>query len=141
MLTHPPLSQNVDLEASHLCGYLNIRGLTEDWPELTTFFDAEIIGLRYSFVTGKWGAKEANDMTHWSRFAPFRPLRNRLGKTANFNHLNRPYIFMRWKERFLVPDHRVRDINGASFAGESHCFAALSRGLLTRTTQASTTSA
>ena len=24
---------------------------------------------------------------------------------------------MRWKERFLVPDHRVRDINGASFAG------------------------
>lgn len=26
-------------------------------------------------------------------------------------------VFMRWKERFLVPDHRVRDINGASFAG------------------------
>jgi len=24
---------------------------------------------------------------------------------------------MRWKERFLVPDHRVQDINGASFAG------------------------
>ena len=55
----------MDLEASHLCGYLNIRGLTEDWPELTTFFDAEIIGDRHSFVTNKWGAKEANDMTHW----------------------------------------------------------------------------
>jgi glucose-induced degradation protein 4 len=26
-------------------------------------------------------------------------------------------VFMRWKERFLVPDHRVQDINGASFAG------------------------
>ena len=24
---------------------------------------------------------------------------------------------MRWKERFLVPDHRVSQINGASFAG------------------------
>ena len=24
---------------------------------------------------------------------------------------------MRWKERFLVPDHKVKDINGASFAG------------------------
>lgn len=24
---------------------------------------------------------------------------------------------MRWKEQFLVPDHKVRDINGASFAG------------------------
>jgi len=26
-------------------------------------------------------------------------------------------VFMRWKEKFLVPDHRVKDINGASFAG------------------------
>lgn len=24
---------------------------------------------------------------------------------------------MRWKEHFLVPDHRVRTIDGASFAG------------------------
>lgn len=24
---------------------------------------------------------------------------------------------MRWKERFLVPDHRIRSINGASYAG------------------------
>ena len=29
-------------------------------------------------------------------------------------------VFMRWKEKFLVPDHRVKDINGASFAGEHH---------------------
>ena len=56
---------NVDLEASHLCGYLNIRGLTEDWPELTTYFDAEIIGDRHGFVTGKWGATEADDLKHW----------------------------------------------------------------------------
>ena len=24
---------------------------------------------------------------------------------------------MRWKEQFLVPDHRVRSISGASFSG------------------------
>lgn len=136
----------MDLPASHLCGYLNIRGLTEDWPELTTYFDAEIIGSRYGFVTGKWGASEADDLKHWvsdlsledatldyllmsllpvrsisqARFAPFRPLRNHLAKPGlRFNHMNKPFIFMRWKERFLVPDHRVRDINGASFAGKS----------------------
>jgi glucose-induced degradation protein 4 len=28
-----------------------------------------------------------------------------------------PNIFMRWKEWFLVPDHRVRSIQGASFEG------------------------
>lgn len=109
---------NVDLEASHLCGYLNIRGLTEDWPELTTYFDAEIIGDRYGFVTGKWGATEADDLKHWARFAPFRPLRSALSKPGlRFDHLNKGFVFMRWKEKFLVPDHRVRDINGASFAG------------------------
>lgn len=27
------------------------------------------------------------------------------------------HIFMRWKEHFLVPDHRVRTITGASFEG------------------------
>lgn len=27
------------------------------------------------------------------------------------------YVFMRWKEHFLVPDHTIKDINGASFAG------------------------
>ncbi|UZJ56572.1 hypothetical protein CBS101457_005892 [Exobasidium rhododendri] len=109
---------NVDMASSNLCGYLNIRGLTDDWPELTTYFDAEIIGHRYGFVTNKWGATEADDMKHWGRFAPFRPLKNSLTKPGlHFNHMNKPFIFMRWKERFLVPDHRVRDIDGASFAG------------------------
>jgi hypothetical protein len=27
------------------------------------------------------------------------------------------YVFMRWKEHFLVPDHRITTISGASFAG------------------------
>ena len=27
------------------------------------------------------------------------------------------FVFMRWKEHFLVPDHTIKDINGASFAG------------------------
>jgi hypothetical protein len=35
---------------------------------------------------------------------------------------DRGAVFMRWKEKFLVPDHRVQDISGASFAGESAVF-------------------
>lgn len=27
------------------------------------------------------------------------------------------FIYMRWKEHFLVPDHRLRNVNGASFEG------------------------
>jgi len=109
---------HVDLEASHLCGTINIRGLTEDWPELITFFDAEIIGTKHGFVTGKWGATETQDAKHWGRFAPFKPLRKFLDKPGSrFDHLNKPYVFMRWKERFLVPDHRVKDVTGASYDG------------------------
>ncbi|KAK0555526.1 hypothetical protein OC846_001686 [Tilletia horrida] len=109
---------HVDLEASQLCGTINIRGLTEDWPELITFFDAEIIGSKHSFLTGKWGASETQDAKHWGRFAPFRPLRKYLDRPdLRFDHNNKPFVFMRWKERFLVPDHRVKNVTGASYDG------------------------
>lgn len=61
---------NLDLKNSSLCGYLNIRGLTKDWPELTTFFEAEIIGDRFGFLTKKdWGATEKGDLKHWVRWS------------------------------------------------------------------------
>ncbi|KAI0306341.1 vacuolar import and degradation protein-domain-containing protein, partial [Multifurca ochricompacta] len=102
---------------SFLCGYLCIRGLTDDWPELTTYFDAEIIGSRYGFLTRGWGADEEGDMVHWARFPAFRHVKNKL-KAPHLTMDGYPgAVFMRWKERFLVPDHRVQDINGASFAG------------------------
>ncbi|KAL4264596.1 Vacuolar import and degradation protein [Pleurotus pulmonarius] len=109
---------DVDFASSFLCGYLRIRGLTDDWPELTTYFDAEIIGSRYGFLTRNWGANETEDMVHWSRFPAFRQVKNELRKPyLTMDDRDRGAVFMRWKERFLVPDHRVQDINGASFAG------------------------
>ncbi|GBE82253.1 hypothetical protein SCP_0406370 [Sparassis crispa] len=109
---------DVDFSSSHLCGYLRIRGLTDDWPELTTYFDAEIIGSRYGFLTRNWGASEQEDMVHWARFPAFRHVRHELMKPhLTMKDANRGAVFMRWKEKFLVPDHRVQDINGASFAG------------------------
>lgn len=109
---------DVDFASSFLCGYLRIRGLTDDWPELTTYFDAEIIGSRHGFLTQNWGATEQEDMVHWSRFPAFRHVRNELKKPhLTMSDRDRGAVFMRWKERFLVPDHRVQDINGASFAG------------------------
>jgi glucose-induced degradation protein 4 len=112
-------AQDVDFTSSFLCGYLRIRGLTDDWPELTTYFDAQIIGSRYGFLTGDWGASEQEDMTHWARFPAFQKIKQEIrGPHHTIRDRDRDCVFMRWKERFLVPDHRVRDINGASFAGE-----------------------
>lgn len=120
---------NVDLNASTLGGYLKICGLTKEWPELTTYFDAEIIGRDFHFVTGKWDATEADDIKHWSRFPEFRTLREQLERLdAPFDPAEQPVVFMRWKEQFLVPDHRVRNINGASFAGFYYICVALQDG-------------
>ena len=113
-------TQDVDFSASFLCGYLRIRGLTDDWPELTTYFDAQIVGNRHGFLTQDWGATDKDDMTHWGRFASFQQVQGDMEEPRCTVKDNKRYgaVFMRWKERFLVPDHRVQDINGASFAGE-----------------------
>ncbi|EPQ58319.1 hypothetical protein GLOTRDRAFT_57197 [Gloeophyllum trabeum ATCC 11539] len=110
---------DVDFESSTLCGYLCIQGLTEDWPELTTYFDAEIIGSRYGFRTLDWGATEQDDLSHWACFPPFRHVKHEMQQRPGWtvDDRDRGAVFMRWKERFLVPDHRVQDITGASFAG------------------------
>ncbi|KAI1102738.1 vacuolar import and degradation protein-domain-containing protein [Jackrogersella minutella] len=111
----------VDLRESFLCGFLKIQGLTEDNPTLTTYFEGELIGSKYGFYTkhANWGATEKIDMNHWSKFSAFRQYSKhvRKGSVTISNLAQRENIFMRWKEHFLVPDHRVRTINGASFEG------------------------
>ncbi|CAF4088225.1 unnamed protein product, partial [Rotaria magnacalcarata] len=126
---------HVDLERSYICGYLGITGLIDEYPILSTFFDAEIISKRYPFLTRKWEADEEVDKQHWSKFDAFLPFVDTfntdsfdydqllVGKTSDF-------VFMRWKEHFLVPDHTVRDITGASFAGFYYICLQLSTGKL-----------
>lgn len=122
--------QDISFPLSTLSGYLSISHLTDTHPQLTTFFSGEIIGPTYGFLTGPRyyaQATEGDDMRHWSRFPHFRRIRNELrrpGLTLPEPRVDRgmgrerSFCFMRWKERFLVPDHKVRDISGASFAGE-----------------------
>jgi hypothetical protein len=113
--------KHVDMRESFLCGYLRIQGLTEDHPTLTTYFEGEIIGSKYSFLTQHqdWGSTDKVDLQHWAKFLAFRPFQKqaRKGNLHIPNLAQRENIFMRWKEHFLVPDHRVRTISGASFEG------------------------
>ena len=66
--TYEYFLQHVDEENSYLCGYLKIKGLTEEFPTLTTFFDGEIISKKYPFLTRKWEADEDVDKKHWVLF-------------------------------------------------------------------------
>lgn len=116
----------VDLRESFLCGYLRIQGLTDDHPTLTTYFEGEIIsGHKHTFTTrhADWGATLATDLSHWAKFPAFRPYAKQARRASGSSHVamkdvaQSEHIFMRWKEHFLVPDHRVRTITGASFEG------------------------
>ena len=101
----------------------NVRstGLTEDHPTLTTYFEGEIIGTKYGFITkhDTWGATDKIDLSHWAKFTAFRAYQKqaRKGPVHIRDVAQKEHIFMRWKEHFLVPDHRVRTISGASFEG------------------------
>uniref|UniRef100_UPI00358DFC2E glucose-induced degradation protein 4 homolog n=1 Tax=Myxine glutinosa TaxID=7769 RepID=UPI00358DFC2E len=111
--------KHVDMEKSFLCGYLKIKGLTEEFPVLTTFFDGEIISKSRPFLTRKWDADEDVDRKHWGKFPAFYHYSNTFNSDDfDFEELKESdFVFMRWKEHFLVPDHKIKDINGASFAG------------------------
>jgi len=111
--------QHVDEDNSYLCGYLQIEGLTTEYDSLTTFFDGEIISEKHPFLTRKWDADEDVDRKHWSKFSSFCQYVKSFNND-NFNYKvleDKDYVFMRWKEHFLLPDHRIKDISGASFAG------------------------
>ncbi|XP_054958192.1 glucose-induced degradation protein 4 homolog [Pan paniscus] len=92
---------------------------TQEYPTLTTFFEGEIISKKHPFLTRKWDADEDVDRKHWGKFLAF----YQYAKSFNSDDFdyeelkNGDYVFMRWKEQFLVPDHTIKDISGASFAG------------------------
>ncbi|KAJ1862516.1 hypothetical protein LPJ78_004666 [Coemansia sp. RSA 989] len=110
----------VDMGVPELCGHFTICGLTSDLPKLTTFFDAQIVGMGpHSFITNQWDASIDTDRTHWNFFAAFRPYRNRFdGSEFTYRlKMSDRYVFMRWKERFVVPNYKLSRINGASYEG------------------------
>jgi glucose-induced degradation protein 4 len=94
----------IDLHSSFLCGFLCIQGLSLDNHSLTTYFEAELIGLHYSFQTRRpeWGATERVDLDHWTKFPALK--QGRQGKSikngwdkAYKKPLDKEYVFMRWK--------------------------------------------
>ncbi len=117
--------KEVDLQNSQLSGYLHIQNLTTTQEELITFFKSEIIGPRYSFLTrrSEWGSDDQIDTLHWNRFKSWRNLpeskrnlNNDLNENGN-DYRNDNFIFMRWKEYFLVPDYKIKEVENASYAG------------------------
>lgn len=117
--------KHADLAKATVSGYLKISKLTDNIPNLVTYFDGEIISPRYSFLTKhkEWGSSCESDLQHWQRFVAFKILESENSASlmdpdyVHKDYLDKPCIFMRWKERFLVPNHEITELYGASFSG------------------------
>lgn len=127
----------------HMTGVLSIKGLTYHQEEISTFFESfAVTDNNYGFLSSSFKnhhhhhhhdhdllnltSNDVNDMQHWLNFPAFKEMFqidhfNTLSqvKTPNYikDYLNERYIFMRWKEKFLIDDPEVNAIEGASFDG------------------------
>ncbi|GEQ72738.1 hypothetical protein JCM33374_g6426 [Metschnikowia sp. JCM 33374] len=131
--------KTVDLVSSVVTGFFQISGLTDEHPLITTCFKGEIINnplhrmqwgeapvepKRYSFVTeeNNWSSFPKNDLEHWKKLTGCpsiyseEDMREKL-RLIQSGQQDSSYIYMRWKEEFLLPDSRVKSLTGASFEG------------------------
>ena len=123
---------------SYLCGYLKVIGLSEEYPSITTFFEGEIISEKYPFLTRSYDKNGTNEVVdrseahelsphfheiwstlrkYWSKFWSFYPFEYVFNcDDFDYNDLkNTDFVFMRWKERFFVADHTIKDISFDGF--------------------------
>ncbi|CAI5758164.1 unnamed protein product [Candida verbasci] len=127
--------KTVDLSNSLCTGFLQIYGLTDEFSEIITYFKGEIINnplnnsanVNYSFITENknWGSFPKNDYEHWKKLTNDES--NLLSDLQLIEKLNKikenqddgsgHFIYMRWKEEFLLPDSRIKQISNASFEG------------------------
>lgn len=124
---------------THLTGFLTIKGLTVQHPEITTFFESITVTDSLGFLSKdipidyvSYKATDQTDLEHWLNFPSFKELcmqndpkdssKNILqsiidGTYTHEDYLNQRFVYMRWNEKFLVPDAEIEPIEGASYDG------------------------
>eukprot|EP00656_Telonema_subtile_P030137 TRINITY_DN3315_c0_g1_i5.p1 TRINITY_DN3315_c0_g1~~TRINITY_DN3315_c0_g1_i5.p1 ORF type:complete len:197 (-),score=16.98 TRINITY_DN3315_c0_g1_i5:204-794(-) len=98
--------QGYEPERGYICGSMEAHNLPTSEDHVVTFWEGQIIdNCNYSFYTGKWDASQDKDLEHWSKFVPFRAIKDSVirGKgLVSAEQGGSRYIFMRWKEQFFV---------------------------------------
>ncbi|SCU86033.1 LADA_0D11804g1_1 [Lachancea dasiensis] len=116
----------------HITGFFSIYGLTAHQPEITTFFEGFAVTENLGFLSSSVPAHLADltatdgiDLEHWLSFPAFKEMCSQNGVLSavvdgahrHSDYLHQRFIFMRWKERFLVPDAELGSVEGASYEG------------------------
>lgn len=111
----------------HVCGELTIHGLTPANPCMSTYFEGyAVTSSSHGFMSRDW-PRELRDMTasdtidseHWLRFPACKQLSVCNGHLPQHvpDYANQRYVYMRWKEKFMLPDPEAEGVVGASYDG------------------------
>eukprot|EP00657_Telonema_sp_P-1_P008081 TRINITY_DN28650_c0_g1_i2.p1 TRINITY_DN28650_c0_g1~~TRINITY_DN28650_c0_g1_i2.p1 ORF type:complete len:130 (+),score=26.94 TRINITY_DN28650_c0_g1_i2:88-477(+) len=69
--------QGYEPERGYICGSMEAHNLPTSEEHVITFWEGQIIDdVNYTFYTGKWDASKEKDLEHWSKFVPFRALKD-----------------------------------------------------------------
>lgn len=116
----------------HVAGQLTIRGLTPANPCMSTYFEGYAVtggaatGAPGGFFSRGWPAalrdmtaSDATDAEHWMRFPACKQLSAKHGKLPQHiaDYSQQRYVYMRWKEKFMLPDPEADGVAGASYDG------------------------
>lgn len=131
-----PIHDNNTSTGPHICGSLTIKGLTNLNPMISTFFEGYAVtssnldtdDSQFGLLSSSWSnnnenlksftATDAIDMEHWLHFPSFKQQSlNKNTQSVLEPYHEQRYIYMRWKERFTLPDPDEDSIEGASFDG------------------------
>lgn len=133
---------SVSVSDSFLSGCIRFKNLVPTCPSVTTYFEAEMIGSQYNFLTPHtdWGSDARYDLKQWREFPSWdsreeeqlmhlrrqQRQRRRRSSVESIDLLdvrdpqwwNKRHVYMRWKERRMVhpttQPHR-RDFNFDGF--------------------------
>lgn len=122
-----PKENDQSTNLPHMTGFLTINGLTLSNPKISTLFEAyAVTDDDFGFFSSTWlknkdmTATDSTDLEHWLNFPAFKQhLSYNKNNKNNYieDYSNQRYMFMRWKEKFMLPDPFADSIEGASYDG------------------------
>lgn len=100
------------LSQGYICGTLTIHNLTSEYKLLITHFEGVL-------MSAKNISKAADEFKQWSKFSKWKKdFENQL----LFNDsLNSECLYFKIKEEFLLPNHKLTRLHGASIDGHYYC--------------------
>ncbi|KAK1349020.1 vacuolar import and degradation protein [Hamiltosporidium tvaerminnensis] len=109
----------IQLRQGFLCGVFRIYNLTKEHDLLITYFEGEIMGTYTNPFLPALTSEAEDDILHWNKFPEWEL--NYISEPESYDYEANNFLYIKIKERFLLPDPSIKNIPGASIEGLYYC--------------------